>query len=113
VYNIAGWAPGQQPSEYPEGVGIYLEPGDVIVNQIHYHFDHETPPDQSTIVLQTATPDEVAAGLRRIQGGAYTTPAEMPCTPEEIATGAPLCERRARPESSLAERYGPTAASLP
>ena len=56
VYNIAGWAPGQQPSEYPDGVGIYLESGDVIVNQIHYHFDHETPPDQSTIVLQTATP---------------------------------------------------------
>ena len=112
VYNIAGWAPGQQPSEYPDGVGIYLEPGDVIVNQIHYHFDHETPPDQSTIVLQTATSDEVATGLRRIRGSAYTTPAEMPCTPEEIATGAPLCDRDAV-LVELAGLYGETAAYLP
>lgn len=112
VYSISGWAPGAQPSHYPEGVGIYLGPGDVIVNQIHYHFDHETPPDRSTIVLQTATPDEIAAGMRQLQGGAYTTPAEMPCTPEEIATGAPLCERRAL-LVELAERYGPTAAVLP
>ena len=58
---------------FPDGVGIYLESGDVIVNQIHYHFDHETPPDQSTIVLQTATSDEVATGLRRDRGSAYDT----------------------------------------
>ena len=112
VYGIAGWAPGQQPSHFPDGVGIYLEPGDVIVNQIHYHFGHETPPDQSTIVLQTATPDELAAGMRRIQGSAYTTPAEMPCTPDEIATGAPLCDRNAV-LAELADLYGSTAAFLP
>ncbi|MGB1653583.1 MAG: YceI family protein [Acidimicrobiales bacterium] len=112
VYSIAGWAPGQQPAHYPEGVGIFLESGDVIVNQIHYHFDHETPPDRSTIVLQTASPEEVAAGMRHIQGRAYTTPAEMPCTPEERATGAPLCDRSAV-LVELAELYGPTAALLP
>ena len=109
---LAGWAPGQQPSVYPEGVGVYLEPGDVIVNQIHYHYDHETPADDSTIVLQTATAEEVAAGMVRIRGSAYTTPAEMPCTPEEIATGAPLCDRNAVLRE-LAELYGPTAAFLP
>ena len=112
VYSIAGWAPGQQPSHYPEGVGIYLAPGDVIVNQIHYHFDHETPADQSTIVLQVATAAEVAAGMRSIVGSAYTTPAEMPCTPEEEATGAPLCDRDAILRE-LARLYGPTAAHLP
>ncbi len=112
VYSIDGWAPGQQPTEFPDGVGIFLEPGDMIVNQIHYHFDHETPPDQSTIVLQTATPEEVAAGIRRIRASAYTTPAEMPCTPEEIATGAPLCDRDAV-LAELVELYGQGAASLP
>jgi len=112
VFGIDGWAPGQQPSHFPEGVGIYLQPGDVMVNQIHYHFDHETPPDQSTIVLQTATDEQVAAGMRSIQGSAYTTPAEMPCTPDEIATGAPLCDRDAV-LAELADLYGPTAAFLP
>ena len=112
VFGIAGWAPGQQPTIHPEGVGIYFEPGDVIVNQIHYHYDHETPADNSTIVLQTATEDEVAAGMIRITGSAYTTPAEMPCTPDEIATGAPLCDRNAVLEE-LAGLYGPTAAFLP
>ena len=112
VYGIAGWAPGQQPSIYPEGVGVYLEPGDVIVNQIHYHYDHEAPADNSTIVLQTAAAEEIAAGMTRIKGSAYTTPAEMPCTPEEVATGAPLCDRNAVLRE-LASLYGPTAAFLP
>ena len=112
VYGIAGWAPGQQPADYPEGVGIYLQPGDVIINQIHYHYDHETPADLSAIVVQVATPEEIANGMRRIRGSAYTTPAEMPCTPEEIATGAPLCDRNAVLEE-LADLYGPTAAFLP
>lgn len=112
VYGIAGWAPGQQPAHYPDGVGIYLAPGDVIINQIHYHYDHETPADLSAIVLQIATPDEIDAGMRRIQAGAYTTPAEMPCTPEEEATGAPLCDRDAVLRE-LADLYGPTAAFLP
>jgi len=112
VYSIAGWAPGQQPAHYPEGVGIYLAPGDVLVNQIHYHYDHETPADDSTIVLQVATAQEVAAGMRPIEGSAYTTPAEMPCTPEEEATGAPLCDRNAVLRE-LARQYGATAAFLP
>ncbi len=112
VYSIAGWAPGQQPVHYPEGVGIYLAPGDVIINQIHYHYDHETPADRSTIVLQTATPEERAAGMRHIRPGTYLTPAEMPCTPEEEATGAPLCDREAVLRE-LAELYGPTAALIP
>ncbi|MGZ0219748.1 MAG: YceI family protein, partial [Acidimicrobiales bacterium] len=30
VYAIAGWAPGQEPGIYPQGVGIRLEPGDMI-----------------------------------------------------------------------------------
>lgn len=112
VYSLAGWAPGQQPVHYPEGIGIFLSPGDVIVNQIHYHYDHETPADNSTIVLQTATPEEREAGLRHIRAAAYLTPAEMPCTPEEQAIGAPLCDRDAVLRE-LADLYGQTAAFLP
>lgn len=112
VYSIMGWAPGQQPTRLPDGVGIFLEPGDFIVNQIHYHFDHEFPADNSTIVLETATPEEVAAGMRHIQGSAYLTPAEMPCTPEEVATGAPLCDRDAVLDD-IAEKYDLSARFIP
>ncbi len=85
VYSIQGWAPGQSPTIYPDGYGIYLYPGDMIVNQIHYHYDHDTPADGSWIILDTATPSEIAAGITHITGSTYLTPAEVPCTPEEMA----------------------------
>ena len=112
VYSIMGWAPGQQPTHLPDGVGIYLAPGDFIVNQIHYHFDHEFPADDSTIVLETASEAAIEAGMRHIQGSAYLTPAEMPCTPEEVATGAPLCDRDAVLDD-IAAKYGSGARGIP
>ncbi len=109
VYSIAGWAPGQQATIYPDGVGFYLEPGDLIVNQIHYHFDHDTPLDNSAIVLQTATEAEIAAGMTPIQGSSYITPAEIPCTPEEEG---PLCDRSAV-LAEIADKYGFEARFIP
>ncbi|MXZ52546.1 MAG: YceI family protein [Acidimicrobiaceae bacterium] len=91
VYSIQGWAPGQSPTIYPEGYGLYLWPGDMIVNQIHYHYDHDTPADGSWIILDTATAAEVAAGMTHIAGDDYLTPAEVPCTPAE----ATIAEERA------------------
>ena len=88
VYAIQGWAPGQSPTTYPDGYGIYLSPGDMIVNQIHYHYDHDTPPDGSWIILDTLTTEEAAAGTTHIAGSDYITPAEVPCTPEEAAVAA-------------------------
>ena len=88
VYSIQGWAPGQSPVIYPDGYGLYLASGDMIVNQIHYHYDHDTPPDGSWIILDTATPEEVAAGITHIRSNSYLTPAEVPCTPEEEAVAA-------------------------
>ena len=88
VYSIQGWAPGQSPTIYPDGYGLYLGPGDMIVNQIHYHYDHDTQADGSWIILDTATTDEVAAGMTHITGNSYLTPAEVPCTPEEAAIAA-------------------------
>ena len=88
VYSIQGWAPGQSPTIYPDGYGIYLWPGDMIVNQIHYHYDHDTPADGSWIILDTAADAEVAAGITHITGDSYLTPAEVPCTPEEAAIAA-------------------------
>ena len=109
VYSIAGWAPGQTPRIYPEGVGVYLSPGDMIVNQIHYHYDHETPADASAIVLDTASPAQVQAGMRSIAGSSYLTPAEVPCTPSEQG---PLCDRNAVLDD-IADKYGVAARFIP
>lgn len=109
VYSIAGWAPGQTPRIYPEGVGVYLAPGDIIVNQIHYHYDHETPADASAIVLDTASPEQVRAGMRSIAGSSYLTPAEVPCTPDEQG---PMCDRNAVLDD-IADKYGTAARFIP
>ncbi len=112
VVSIGGWAPGQQPRVFPDGVGLRLQPGDFIVNQIHYHYDHENPPDQSTLVLDTVSTEELAAldePMTSITGSTYLTPAEGPCTPQEHG---PLCDRDAVLDD-IAEKYGIGARFIP
>ena len=36
---VAGWVPGQRPATFPDGDGFDFQPGDVLVAQIHYHYD--------------------------------------------------------------------------
>ena len=55
---LGAWTPGQAPRSFPDGVGIRFEPGDFLITQIHYHYDHEAPADRSTLVLDTLTDDE-------------------------------------------------------
>ncbi len=112
VYEILGWGPGQSPTLYPDGVGVYFEPGDFIISQIHYHFGHGIAPDRSGVILDVATAEEVAAGMRAIRERTFYTPAEIPCTPEEQATGAPLCDREAALDE-IAKKYGDPARLIP
>lgn len=121
VINIGGWAPGQAPVSLPDGYGLYLAPGTVIINQTHFHFDHVAPPDASEIVLQIAVGDETE-GLIGMSGSSYLTPAEIPCTPDEQQIAADraatiegyvdLCLR----ENAIADieaKYDQFAARLP
>ncbi|MGA9278742.1 MAG: hypothetical protein WBV89_17445 [Ilumatobacter sp.] len=111
VDQVMSWAPGQEPTELPDGVGIPVEPGDFFVVQIHYHYEPEwndLPPDESSLVLDLADDAAIAAA-----GGAfdpleltlYLGPAEIPCSAEE--TG-PLCDREAA-RAQLIEEQGPFA----
>jgi polyisoprenoid-binding protein YceI len=84
VRNMGGWAPGQSPTVYPDGYGLFIPPGYMVVNQIHYHFDHDAPPDGSQVILDEATAEQ-QVGITSIAGSSYLTPAEVPCTPEEQA----------------------------
>lgn len=87
VYSMGGWAPGQAPTSYPEGYGLFIPPGYMVVNQIHFHHEHEALADNSWIILDEATPEQ-AEDLTGIAGSSYLTPAEVPCTPEEEAIAA-------------------------
>jgi len=87
VRNMGGWAPGQSPTVYPEGYGLYIPAGYMVINQTHYHFDHDAPADGSQIILEEASESEMV-GITSIAGSTYLTPAEIPCTPEEEAVAA-------------------------
>ncbi len=121
IWRIGGWAPGRQATVYPEGYGLFIPAGYMIVNQIHYHFDHDAPPDASKLVLQEATAEEVAS-IVSIAGSSYLTPAEVPCTPAEQALADErertidgyrnLC-KRSEVITEVGEKYGLRASFIP
>jgi Copper type II ascorbate-dependent monooxygenase, C-terminal domain/Copper type II ascorbate-dependent monooxygenase, N-terminal domain len=52
---LGGWAPGTGVTLYPEGTGIPLQDGEVIVMQVHYNTSHGTPgPDRTRVKLMYA-----------------------------------------------------------
>ncbi|MGI9576586.1 MAG: YceI family protein [Microthrixaceae bacterium] len=112
---LGGWTPGRQPTVYPDGYATFLESGSFIVNQVHYHYDHDEPPDQSAIVLDTIPAEEVAeleaarTPLKQIRGRTLINPAEGPCTPQE---SGPLCDRDNVLEE-IGQKYGGFARALP
>ena len=112
---VSGWAPGAQPFVMPEGSGLRLAPGDLMILQIHYHFEDAAPPDAPSMVFDLADDAAIAAAggsLAPLQYSIYLNPAEIPCTDAEAATGAPLCERSAVLEQ-IVDQYGSFAGRIP
>ncbi|MEL6891026.1 MAG: hypothetical protein AAFP84_05495, partial [Actinomycetota bacterium] len=99
---ILGWAPGQAATVYEDGSGLLMEPGDIFVIQIHYHYDVEAPADRSQLAIEWVPDDEVAT-TDAIEVGTYLAPAEIPCTTEE---SGPLCDRTTARDAAV-EKYGP------
>ena len=102
---IAGWVPGQDPSVYPDNSGILMQPGDAIVFQVHYHYENDPVPDQSTVSLQT---DPGTADIKPIEIVNPVAPVEIPCMPGTVAT---LCNRDAALADD-ARLYGPFGAAV-
>jgi polyisoprenoid-binding protein YceI len=103
---VAGWVPGQRPAAFDPGLGFDFQPGDVLVAQIHYHYESANPPDRSRMTLQLAAPGEQVTALRTRE---LLAPVELPCPPGVLA---PLCDR----EAALADaeiRFGPTGRIIP
>ena len=121
VRNMGGWAPGQAPTIYPDGYGLFIPPGYVMINQTHFHFDHAAEPDGSQVILDETTAEQ-QEGITSIAGSTYLTPAEVPCTPEEEAIAAEreatidgyrnLCVR-ANVIEEIGEKYDTFATFIP
>ncbi len=94
-----GWAPGQDPTLFPEGSGLKVDAGDFIVLQIHYHNEVDTPPDNSVLELDLG---EAGVDLAEINQAEYVAPVEIPCADNE---SGPLCDRDAAYADAI-ERFG-------
>lgn len=105
-YMVGGWVPGQRPADFGEGAGMKFDAGDLLVMQIHYHYDDLTPPDRSKFAIEVAPK---GADLRPIQVFNPIAPVEIPCATGE--TG-PLCDRSAMLQY-IQDTYGPIAGGIP
>lgn len=54
---LGAWAPGGANGAYPAGTGLYVEPGSLVVMQVHYHPGNGTGSDQTAVEVTLA--DEV------------------------------------------------------
>lgn len=48
------WAPGTGATQFPDGVGIRVDPGDLLVVQVHYDLSEGTGADQTRLQLEMA-----------------------------------------------------------
>ena len=74
---LGGWAPGMQPIELPEGVGILIQPDDYIIIQMHYYKgdNPEGTTDQSGYSFRTTDQVEHVAQMFPFGFQDFTIPA--------------------------------------
>jgi polyisoprenoid-binding protein YceI len=104
---VAGWVPGQRPLDFGHEAGYLVEPGEVLIAQIHYHYGHEgLPADRSELRLQIEPGTE---DITELVTANPIAPVEIPC---QEGTDGPLCDREAA-LAELNERYGGIAGAIP
>ncbi|HEV7723221.1 MAG TPA: YceI family protein [Iamia sp.] len=105
---VAGWVPGQVPLDFGHDAGYLVEPGEVLIAQIHYHYGHDgLPADQSELRLQTEPGTE---DITQLITANPIAPVEIPC--QEGDDDHPLCDRDAA-LAALNEHYGGIAGAIP
>ncbi|HWN70188.1 MAG TPA: hypothetical protein VNM90_21260, partial [Haliangium sp.] len=73
------WAPGQPGVYFPAGTGIRVEPGSLLVMQMHYNVDHDLPaPDQTGVAFSLADQVERPAVLQLFTNPLWLRPGGMP-----------------------------------
>ncbi len=105
---VAGWVPGQRPLDFGNDAGYLVEPGEVLITQIHYHYGYDgLPADQSELRLQTEPGTE---DITQLLTANPIAPVEIPC--QEGDDDHPLCDRDAA-LADVFERYGGIAGAIP
>jgi hypothetical protein len=73
------WVPGQPGASFPAGTGIRVEPGSLLVMQMHYNVDHAVSgPDQSSVSFSLAAEVERPAVLQLMTSPFWLEPGGMP-----------------------------------
>ena len=99
---LSFWAPGHGADDLPNGTGVALPAGSLVIMQVHYNLLVGDRPVRDTLVLHTVP---TATHLLPLHLDLMLAPPDIPC-PAGVA--GPLCNRAA----SLADqgrRFGQTA----
>jgi hypothetical protein len=102
---ISAWAPGWGSGRLPDGTGVSLPKGSLVVMQVHYNLANGSSPDRSRAVFTLAPP----AGLDAMETVLLPAPVELACVKGEKGR---LCNRDAA-LADLGRKYGSLAAAAP
>jgi hypothetical protein len=101
---ISAWVPGHTNNSLPDGTGVKVGAGDLIVMQVHYNGHHGAPrPDRSTVKLTFSD-----GPLTPLDTYLLPAPVELPCTNGKT-TGA--CSRDVEFQRQV-KAYGADAAVI-
>jgi hypothetical protein len=102
---ISAWAPGWGSGRLPDGTGVPLPQGSLVVMQVHYNLANGIAPDRSRAVFTLAPP----AGLKAMETVLLPAPVELACVKGEKGR---LCNRDAA-LADLGRKYGSLASAAP
>ena len=97
---LTAWAPGRGLDVVPQGTGVSLPKGSLVVMQIHYNLLAGHKPVRSKLVLNTVP---ATTQLKPLELALLPAPPDLPCP---TGVSGPLCTRTAS-LADLAHRFGP------
>ena len=96
------WAPGHGADTMPNGTGVALPAGSLVIMQVHYNLLVGDKPVRDKLVLRTVP---VSVPLQPLHLNLMLAPPDIPCP---AAVSGPLCDRAAS-LANQGKRFGQTA----
>jgi Copper type II ascorbate-dependent monooxygenase, C-terminal domain len=103
---INAWAPGTEADRFPDGTGVALPKGSLVVMQVHYNLLNGHANDRSRAVFTLAQPSTALEPLATVL---LPAPVELACIKAENGR---LCNRQAA-LVELGRKYGPVSMFAP
>jgi hypothetical protein len=99
---LSAWAPGHGADDLPNGTGILLPAGSLVIMQVHYNLLVGDKPVKNSLVLHTVS---ASTPLLPLNLDLMPAPPDVPCAPGVTGT---LCSRSAS-LANLGQRFGKSA----